>query len=302
MGIERTVFFADLVGSTGLFQSLGNAKAAQAVRLLTQSIADTATAHGGRLIKMLGDGVLMLFDDGVGAGRAATEVQRAHVPRVSRWPETWRTFVKIGLARGPIVEVQGDCYGDAVNIAARLCDMAGGSAIWATAEVVEALPPTSGIRYRGLGAIRIRGLAEQRPVFQIEWDDALSSDLMTVQGAISTRPPESGEPYLVLRWLDRAQMFRREKLPIHLGRAPEAEFILNDPRVSRMHARISHTGAAIVLADLSSYGTWVRFAEPAGELALRRSECLLHGVGELALGAPFSDFTASTVHFEVLVD
>ncbi|HMN56540.1 MAG TPA: hypothetical protein PKE15_04785, partial [Ottowia sp.] len=50
----------------------------------------------------------------------------------------------------------------------------------------------------------------------------------------------------------------------------------------------------------SSYGTTVRFADAAGpEVLLRRTSCLLHSSGEIALGAPFSDFSAPVVSFEV---
>jgi hypothetical protein len=56
----------------------------------------------------------------------------------------------------------------------------------------------------------------------------------------------------------------------------EAQFVVNDPRVSRLHARI---------------------AGASGEIALRRDECVLHGSGEIGLGAPLSDFSAPTISF-----
>ena len=55
-----------------------------------------------------------------------------------------------------------------------------------------------------------------------------------------------------------------------------------------------------VLTDLSTYGTWVRFHGndgPSNEIALRRGECVLHGSGEIGLGAPLSDITAPTIAF-----
>ena len=55
-----------------------------------------------------------------------------------------------------------------------------------------------------------------------------------------------------------------------------------------------------MLTDISSYGTWVRFAGGDAELALRRQDCILMGSGEIALGAPFEDFTVPVVSFEVL--
>jgi predicted component of type VI protein secretion system len=95
-------------------------------------------------------------------------------------------------------------------------------------------------------------------------------------------------------------MFRTEELPIHLGRVDDAQFVVNDPRVSRLHARIELRQGSCVLIDVSTYGTWVRFhgnGGPSTEIALRREECVLHGRGEIGLGAPLSDFSAPTIAF-----
>ncbi len=100
-----------------------------------------------------------------------------------------------------------------------------------------------------------------------------------------------------LSWLDVNAAFRSSDLPIHLGRLQDVEFAVNDPRVSRRHARIDWVDNNFVLTDLSSYGTWVRFPGGTSELALRRSECVLMEQGEISLGAPFSDFTAPTVSY-----
>ena len=74
---------------------------------------------------------------------------------------------------------------------------------------------------------------------------------------------------------------------------------MNDQRVSRMHVRIDRRGGNFVLEDLSSYGTWVRFAGTDSIIALRRQECTLSGNGEIALGASFDDFSAPCVSFSI---
>ena len=74
----------------------------------------------------------------------------------------------------------------------------------------------------------------------------------------------------------------------------EADFVVGDPRVSRLHASIDIRSGNYVLEDISSYGTWVRFAGGDNVIALRRQECLLHSDGEIAMGAPepISAFTS----------
>ena len=71
-----------------------------------------------------------------------------------------------------------------------------------------------------------------------------------------------------------------------------------DPRVSRKHARIEWRAGKFYLEDVSSYGTWVRFADSTAIVALRRQECVLLLDGEIALGASFEDFTVPTVIFK----
>jgi predicted component of type VI protein secretion system len=76
--------------------------------------------------------------------------------------------------------------------------------------------------------------------------------------------------------------------------------VVNDPRVSRLHASIDIRSGNYVLEDISSYGTWVRFDGVENAISLRRQECLLHSDGEIAMGAPFSDFSAPTISFRLV--
>jgi len=300
MTATSTVVFADLTGSTGVFETLGNAKATQTITRLTHWIGQVCEAHAGRVVKNLGDGVLAVFPSGAKAVDAVVAMQRDHQKRILKWPENLRMRLQVGVASGEIVEVDGDCYGDAVNVASRLSDLSGADQIWATDTVVQQLSSRD-VRFRSLGPINIRGKAEARVVYRIEWQAELATDLLTMPATLEQIAPPSdfmlGQ--IELSWLDVNAHFNASDLPIHLGRVMEAEFVVNDPRVSRMHAKIEWRHGTFVLTDVSSYGTWVRFDGSGAELALRREECVLHGKGEIALGAPFSDFTVPTVSFNL---
>jgi adenylate cyclase len=299
MGATTTVVFADLTGSTGVFETLGNAKATEAITRLTHWISQVCQAHMGRVVKTLGDGVLAVFPDGPSAVDAVIELQRNHQKRILNWPPKLRMRLQVGVACGEIVEVEGDCYGDAVNVASRLSDLSGADQIWATDTVIEQLAPESGVRFRGLGAVNIRGKQEARVLFRIEWQEEVMSEFLTEPASLDQRPARGDSMLgtIELSWLDVNAAFKSTELPIHLGRVSEAQFVVNDQRVSRLHAKIEWRNGAFVLSDVSSYGTWVRFAGSETELALRREECVLHGRGEIALGAPFSDFSVPTVSF-----
>jgi len=303
MGTQATVVFADLTGSTRVFEAMGNVRATETVTRLTQWIGQVCEAHGGRVVKKLGDGVFARFDKGTEAAGAVLEMQRHHQKRLQSWPMPLRMELQVGIASGDVEEVDGDIYGDAVNIASRLSDLAGPGQIWATEPVVAQLRNFE-VSHRNLGPISIRGRNEVLVVYRIDWQEEVT-EFLTMPSPLgaSTRPPDSSFGQIELAWLDVRSMFSAEQLPIHLGRVDEAEFVVNDPRVSRLHARIESRHGSCVLIDISTYGTWVRFhgrAGDSGEIALRREECVLHGSGEISLGAPLSDFSAPTIAFNTM--
>lgn len=303
MGVHTTVVFTDLFGSTGVFEALGNAKATQAITQVTTWIAKIVESHGGRVVKMLGDGVLALFEDNPSAIDAVVEMQRNHLRRMAQMPAANRLPIRIGVASGDVELVDGDCYGDAVNVAARLSDLSGPQQIWANSAALAGADEADGVRFRILGPISIRGRAEPCTVYQIEWQDDVASDFLTMQTDHvplfdSTQTDVLGRQ-IELSWKDTSKIFKSFELPIHIGRIRQVEFVINDPRVSRTHARIDWRNGSIMLVDVSSYGCWVRFSGGGSDLLLRREECVLHGRGEIALGSSFADPTAPTVGFSI---
>ena len=98
MGANSTVVFADLTGSTRVFEAMGNARATETVTRLTQWIGGVCESHGGRVVKSLGDGVFAIFSNGVTATRAVLEMQRNHQKRLQTWPAPLRMELQIGVA------------------------------------------------------------------------------------------------------------------------------------------------------------------------------------------------------------
>lgn len=304
MGVQATVVFADLHGSTAVFEALGNARATETVTQITTWITEQCTQHGGRLVKTLGDGVMVIFSDSQSAVFAAVEIQRLHHKRTMRLATDVRLPIRIGLSTGEVEMVAGDCYGDAVNVAARLCDLCGPHQIWAAASTLEAAREVRGTNFRMLGPIHIRGRAEPCNVHQIEWREEEPSDFLTMQAQFDPvdlrNAPDALGREVELQWMDVKKSFKSFELPAHIGRVKNVEFVVNDPRVSRTHARLEWRNGSVILVDISSYGCWVRFSNSSGaEVLLRREECVLHGKGELALGASFADATVPTVLFTV---
>ena len=300
MSSVSTVVFADLSGSTSLYESMGNERAAKTVMRLTQWIAEVMQAHQGRVVKMLGDGVLGIFASAHHAVAAAGELQRSHQIHLQRWPEVLRLEMHVGVASGEVLEVDGDAYGDAVNVASRLCERAGPGEIWTNDVTAVDAGVVPHVRFRKLGVFDIRGKAEAQLIYQAEWRDHESPEQQTMQAGLHSNvaPLDSLPGSIELTWKGDRLMLSSEDMPLHIGRSSAVQVSISDPRVSRMHARIDWSDGAFMLTDVSSFGTWVRFENSETAVPLRRSSCMLHGFGRLALGMPF-DARAPTLDFRV---
>ena len=292
---QRTVLFADLRGSTSLFETLGNAAATIVVTRNVDELSRIVRAHRGQVVKTLGDGLMAVFPEPVPAVRAAEQMHDAQARLAAAAGRRAALKLQVGVAHGEVVEVGADCFGDAVNVAARLLDHAGDNETLVTASVVQALGMAERRRYRSLDKMQLRGRAE--PVHLYLLDAQGSGDAATTSfGGIAAPPEPEG---IRLSWLDLQRSFVAVDLPVVLGRSPQATYCIDDSRVSRSHARIDWHGGAFQITDLSYNGTYVRFAGGGEIVALRRSTCTLHGRGVLGLGAPPVDALAPSVEFEV---
>jgi len=204
--------------------------------------------------------------------------------------------LQVGLALGEVIEMAGDYFGDAVNVAARLLDHAGDNETLVTSTLLDALEPVDRSRFRSLDRLQLRGRVEPVFVHLLEahrWGDTAA----TAYGDILRAPEPEG---IRLVWLDLNRIYSPHRLPVVLGRSPQATYCIDDSRVSRSHARIDWHGGTFQLTDLSYNGTYVRFAGDSEIVSLRRGTCTLHGTGVIGLGSAPADVTAPSVRFEVM--
>ena len=302
--IERSVLFADLRGSTALYESLGNAEATAVVTHSVSLLADVVTACKGVVVKTLGDGLMAMFVNAFDAVEAADQMHEA-LERMAlseagrRGPSRSAILglrLQVGLARGEVVEMAGDFFGDAVNVAARLLDHAGDNETLATAAVLDGLATVERARFRSLDRMQLRGRVEPVHVHVLE-AHRFSDTAATAYGDM---PPAAEPEGIRLVWLDMNRVYAGPSLPVVLGRSPQANYCIDDSRVSRSHARIDWHGGTFQLTDLSYNGTYVCFSTETEIVGLRRSTCTLHGSGVIGLGASPLDPTAPSVRFEVM--
>ncbi len=294
------VMFADLRGSTALYLRLGNTEAATVVTHSLAMLGQIIARSGGVVIKTLGDGIMAVFNDPEKAMDSAAGLHDS-LERIAPVPDglpanAAALKLKVALAWGEIVEVDGDCFGDAVNVAARLLDLAGDNETLATGPLVKNLPSEQQERFRSLDRLHLRGRSEPVAVLRMEsvrFGDTVST--LQVHNLNSDVPDG-----IRLYWQGQERIFSSAKMPIVLGRSPQAHICVADSRASRSHARVERHSGHFYLSDLSYNGSYVQFDGDAKVLSLRRSTCTLHGSGIITLGSPPSDPDAPRIGFEVL--
>ncbi len=286
---DATIVFVDLVGSTAIYQSLGNAKGAELVLGVTEWIGAACKDAGGHVIRYLGDGVLMAFHLGAPAVECAIEIQRLQNEHNASLPENLHCQLKIGMARGPVIEAQTGWIGEAINVASSLCERCVPDQILAAGLAVDQISLKNFARFRNLGSMFMPGKTQPVEVFQIEWRTDANSGFQTVSAELQPMDFDDSKPMggICLVGVGKQVTFDRADLPIFLGRHEGAHFSIFDPRVSRLHAKIYEIDDMLVLEDTSKHGTSVRFSNGNTVLTLRNQECVLHDACVIALGGVF---------------
>ncbi|MFT3665712.1 FHA domain-containing protein [Piscinibacter sp.] len=295
--VERTILFADLRGSTSLYESMGNAEATAVVTQSVALLARIVETMGGQVVKTLGDGLMAMFILPKAALAAAEEIHDSMERIGGRGGSLQPLKVQVALACGEVVQMSGDVFGDAVNVAARLLDHAGDNETLLTAAVLAGLPPAQRERFRSLERMQLRGRVEPVHVFLLE---AQRNPGDTAATAFGDMLPATEPEGIRLVWVNQNRVYSGASLPVVLGRSPQVTYCIDDTRVSRSHARIDWHGGTFQLTDLSYNGTYVRFDHDPEVISLRRGTCTLHGSGLIGLGTPPAETDGPCVRFEVM--
>jgi class 3 adenylate cyclase len=166
-----TVLFTDLKGSTAIYERVGDLRAYDLVRRHFVLLRRIAAAHGGAIVKTIGDAVMASFDDPAAAVRAAVEMHRE-----IRTLGEGELALKIGLHSGPCIAVDFndrlDYFGRTVNIAARVQGVAGAGEIACTEPVFEALGVREALEGQGFveerASVPLKGIIGDVPVVRLK--------------------------------------------------------------------------------------------------------------------------------------
>ena len=290
--VERNlcVLFADVSGSTRLYEKLGDKEALHAVERCINRMTRATEQFKGRVIKTIGDEVMAVFDTAEAGMDAACSMQQ----KVDDLPPVRgiKLAIRVGFHFGPAIEEAKDVFGDTVNTSARMAGLAKAGQIITTADTVNALPALLRQSTREIDALSVKGKAEDVHVCEVLWQE---SDDLTMKSA-SVAPAPAAARMIVRHGGDEKAIDASHGV-FSLGRDAACDIIINDRRASRTHARIERRRDKFVLIDQSTNGTYVTFDGEA-EFALKREEVILRSKGRISFGHAYDD-GGEVVEFQV---
>jgi class 3 adenylate cyclase len=277
---ESTVLFADVTGSTRLYEEAGDSRALDAIDACLDTLRRAAEASGGRVVKTTGDEVMALF---AAPDMAADAAVRMHLAVDALPPlDGHKLGVRIGFHAGPVIQRDNDVFGDTVNLASRLVEQATRGQALTSAATVELLTPALRGSTRRLYDITVRGKADEIALCELLWQK--SADITDFPATHAAKKPAR----LTLRLLYRGREIVRRRLQesITLGRDPASTVVVAEQAASRHHCLIERRQDKYVVRDHSSNGTYVTVEGERRETILRREEAALRGHGWIAFGRP----------------
>lgn len=286
------ILFADISGSTMLYETLGNTTAHQMVLRCLALMTGTLAPHRGTLIKTMGDEIMCAFPSAESALHAACAMQ--DTVENQRPGDDTPMYVRIGFNYGEVIHEANDVHGDAVNVAARITEVARARQILATQAAVEALPPQLRGQARHIRRAAIKGRQGQLDLFQIIWKGEDNARI----GLPAYRKPAGVQEQLVLRHGDQQIIVNDRNAVAILGRGDGCAIVVRDAAAADRHATVQYQLGKFFVSDRSAGGTYIHFS--GGDTAhIVGEDTMLRGTGAILMGRPFSKDPAGIIEFSV---
>ncbi len=164
----RAIMFVDMVSSTDITETLGDAKALGLVRRYRDVVRKALVDHSGREVDRAGDGFLTSFRSAYTAAKCAIAIQQQLFNDNELREEDVLLQARIGVGAGEPVQDGDALFGSTVNLAARICSH-GGPAEIVAARIIRELCIGKDVRFQSLGSTMLKGFDDPTDLELVEW-------------------------------------------------------------------------------------------------------------------------------------
>ncbi len=274
------IMFADIVGSSRLYASLGNERAKEKIDHAIGIMRDIVLRTGGQVIKTIGDEIMCAHDDPETACEALVQMNQSL--------NDMHFYLRCGICFGPIINDEGDVYGDTVNNAAFLASTAQANQILLDADTYANL-----IIFRRqceyFDRVTLKGDNEPSLLYRLNWEqrDTESLDATVVASkAVSS----ANDAPLQLQVSYQGHTYHIDpSAEVSIGRDHgTVNICVRHKNASRKHCSFSYHRGKFILRDHSTNGTYL-LQEGHQEVFLRRESTPILASGQISIGQPCED-------------
>ena len=291
--IELAILFADVVGSTRLYELMGDLRARDMVAICIDVMRSATEQRQGTVIKTMGDEVMSTFPSADEALNAAAQMQQQIASHAQLKVDGQPVCIRIGCHFGPVMLENRDVFGATVHTANRMTSQAKAGQIITTAATVERLSPEWRASCRQIDIATLKGQGNEVALYEVLWQ---SEDVTSMVPAISMNSRPVRVLRLRIRANDRDLVIDEQHSSITIGRAEDNDVVIKGNLISRLHARIEISRHKFVLIDQSTNGTFVQTAD-GEESFVRRDSLQIKGEGTIGLGRLPEHDSPQTIRF-----
>jgi class 3 adenylate cyclase len=291
--IELAILFADVVGSTKLYELMGDMKARDMVATCIDAMRTATEQNNGTVIKTMGDEVMSTFPSADDALNAASQMQAAISTHPDLKVDGQPVAIRIGCHFGPVVLENRDIFGAAVHTANRMTSQAKAAQIITTATMVDRLSADWRASVRQIDVATLKGRSSEVALFEVLWQ---TDDVTSMLPAIALSQRQGGKTRLRLRYQGQEVVVDEARTNVTIGRAEDCDFVVKGNLISRLHARIEMNRNKFVLIDQSTNGTFVQ-SKDGEEAFVRRDSMQIKGEGLIGLGKVPEATSAQSIRF-----
>ncbi len=294
--LEVAIVFADVVGSTQLYDKYGDSKASETVASCLDVMKDATYQFNGTVIKTIGDEVMSTFptaDEAMGASVMMQTLITAEGKKEDGIP----VLIRIGCHFGPVVQEQNDIFGAAVHTANRMTSQAKAKQIVISGFTVEQMSPELRNQTRQIDVATVRGRLDEVALFELVWQpEEATSMLPTIDWQTKASRKASK---LLLNFRDKTVEVSDQRKSINIGRADDNDLVVKGNLISRIHARIEMRRGKFMIIDQSTNGTFLQNIK-GQETFVRRDSTELASEGTIGLGRAEEPGSTLAIHYKTI--
>lgn len=290
------VLYADIVGSTRLYERFGDAVAQKAISGCLGLMTEVVERAGGRVVKSIGDEIECVFTDPVKAMLAGTDMQPAiaEAGKENRF-ETGPLRIKVGFHYGPVSREDDDLRGEAVTLAHEIIKLAKPDQVLTSGQTLDAVPGAMRLGARQVDQIPSPETGGPLDVFELIWEETG----VTHESPYRPSRRSLGHKRLELNYGDRKFEMDESRPNLTVGRVAQHDVVVPTDYTSRLHAEMEFAHGRFRITDMSANGTLV-IRDDGRVITLRREHLTLEGSGRICFGGTPEDNPDGVIKFRCI--